>query len=221
MSSRATDTTPSLLPPGATTLERDLEQATARMANVPTPFDTLWNADTCPAALLGWLAWALSVDEWDAGWSETIKRDAVRMAPLLHKRKGTVWALQNALMQFGVGTQVKEWWAMSPPGAPGTFALVTELRPDNIQKLGQLLTQKMNTQIKRVIDAIKPVSRTYSMSMTFAIPSQLTMASIGTASQSMFSSGTLLPFEIASATQLNTVGIGTSSQFVSSSGTLQ
>ena len=106
-------------------------------------------ADLCqsPVALLGWLAWALSVDEWDAGWSEAIKRDAVRMAPLLHKRKGTVWALQNALTQFGMGTQVKEWWAMSPPGAPGTFALVTELTPDNIQNLGQALTQKMNAQI--------------------------------------------------------------------------
>ncbi len=221
MSSRPTDTTPSLLPPGSTTLERDLEQVTARMANVPTPFDTLWNADTCPVELLGWLAWALSVDEWDANWSEAVKRDAVRMAPLLHQRKGTVWALQNALRQFGMGTQVKEWWAMNPPGAPGTFALVTELTPDNIQNLGQALTQTMSAQMKRVIDAIKPVSRTYSMSMTFAIPSQLTMASIGTASQSMFSSGTLLPFEIAATTQFNTVGIGTPSQYVDSRGTLQ
>ena len=48
----------SLLPRNATGAERAIEGATARVGAVPTPFRDLWNPDTCPAALLPWLAWA-------------------------------------------------------------------------------------------------------------------------------------------------------------------
>ena len=166
MSTRPTDTTPSLLPPQATALERDLEQATARTTDVPTPFDTLWNHATCPAHLLGWLAWANSVDEWDPAWPEDVKREAIRIAPLLHQRKGTVWALQNALTPLGTTTRIEEWWAMNPPGAPGTFRATTlisrsDLGGENAQQ--QLLSPELTRKIKAVVDCNKPVSRSYTL----------------------------------------------------------
>lgn len=165
MSTRPTDLTPSLLPPQATALERDLEQATARMANVPTPFATLWNHATCPADLLGWLAWANSVDEWDTNWPEEIKREAIRIAPLLHQCKGTVWALQNALKPLGTFTTIEEWWAMNPPGAPGTFRATTLISRTDLTGNAQapLLTPALTEKIKAVIDCNKPASRSYSL----------------------------------------------------------
>jgi P2-related tail formation protein len=51
----------SLLPPNVSGLERALEQASARVGDIPVPIDPLWNPATCPARLLPWLAWALSV----------------------------------------------------------------------------------------------------------------------------------------------------------------
>lgn len=86
----------SLLPPNATALERRLEQATAPRA-APRIIPTLWNADTCPLALLPWLANAMSVDDWDPNWPEAKKRAAIREAPQLHRIKGTPAAIRKAL----------------------------------------------------------------------------------------------------------------------------
>lgn len=191
---RPTDTTASLLPPASTTLELDLEQTMARLDGVPLPMGTIWDADTCPANLLGFLAWSLSVDEWDPAWSEQVMREAIRVAPMLSSRKGTIWAIENALNKFGLGTKVKEWWAMDPPGAPGTFAVVTELQEETFQRVGAALTPQTTDQIRRVIDANKPLSRTYTMTVSFAafgIKSQLTMVSIGTPMQTVTCTGML------------------------------
>jgi phage tail P2-like protein len=176
MSTRPTDRTASLLPPQATALERDLEQATARVADVPTPFDTMWNHATCPAHLLGWLAWANSVDEWDPAWPEDVKREAIRIAPLLHQRKGTVWALQNALKPLGTTTRIEEWWAMNPPGAPGTFRATTLISRSDLAGTstaeGPLLTPALTNKIKAVIDCNKPLSRSYGLRIGVGLQSR-------------------------------------------------
>jgi len=54
-----------LLPPNATQAERALSQAIVARP-LPVDITALWDADRCPAALLPWLAWALSVVEWKA-----------------------------------------------------------------------------------------------------------------------------------------------------------
>ena len=191
---RPKDLTTSLLPPGSTELERDMEQVTARVEQIPTPMARIWNYETCPAHMLGFLAWGMGVDEWDPSWSEQAMRDAIRLAPMLSRRKGTIWALQNALSQFGIGTKIKEWWAMSPPGEPGTFDVVTEVTAETFQRLGAAITPQINDQIKRVIDANKPVSRQYTVVVSFqyfGIPSQISLASIGTPWVAASATGTL------------------------------
>ncbi|TKA96910.1 phage tail protein I, partial [Cereibacter changlensis] len=55
----------SILPPNATKAERAFEAALAALCDLPVPVGQLWSPETCPAALLPWLAWALSVDDWD------------------------------------------------------------------------------------------------------------------------------------------------------------
>jgi phage tail P2-like protein len=92
-----------LLPHNATDGELTIEQATARVGAVPIPIRSLWNPDTCPANLLAWLAWAMSVDDWDPSWSEGVKREVIRQSVRIHKRKGTKAAVVEALQAAGYG----------------------------------------------------------------------------------------------------------------------
>jgi phage tail P2-like protein len=94
----------SLLPPNATPQETAIEAATARIAEVPVPNAALWNPATCPAALLPWLAWALSVDEWDGTWPEERQRAVIAASVAVHRRKGTRGAVVAALAAAGHGT---------------------------------------------------------------------------------------------------------------------
>lgn len=93
----------SLLPPNSTPQERAIEAATARVGDVPVPVDTLWSPERCPAALLPWLAWSLSVDTWEATWPETVKRQVIAASFAVHQRKGTVWSVREALAAAGFG----------------------------------------------------------------------------------------------------------------------
>lgn len=91
-----------ILPPSASRLERAIDQAGAqRLAALPSLVPSLWNADTCPPALLPYLAWALSVDEWDNTWSVDRKRAVIREAREIHETKGTPAAIRRALSAVG------------------------------------------------------------------------------------------------------------------------
>ena len=57
-----------LLPGNASELERLAAEALAQIERVPVPIRDLWNPDTCPVALLPYLAWAFSVDRWSQAW---------------------------------------------------------------------------------------------------------------------------------------------------------
>lgn len=100
----------SLLPNNATPQEVALDLTTARIGNVDVPIRTLWDPESCPADILPWLAWAFSVDKWDATWTEAQKRAIVAGAIFVHKRKGTPAAVKeivNAI--FGGGDIVEAW----------------------------------------------------------------------------------------------------------------
>lgn len=93
----------SLLPPNATAQERALEGAVSRLGSVPVSLRDVWNPDTCPAAMLPWLAWAFGVDEWDAGWSDDAKRATIRNAVMVQRRKGSVWSIKRVIADAGYG----------------------------------------------------------------------------------------------------------------------
>jgi phage tail P2-like protein len=120
-------TRPSILPNNATPLERALEQSTARVADVPTPIQELWNPATCPMELLPWLAWALSADRWDTDWSEDQKRQAVAQAIDLQRKKGTPAALDAVLASFDELLTMTEWHELNPRGVPHTFTITLPL----------------------------------------------------------------------------------------------
>lgn len=92
-----------LLPSNRTAAEVALEAATARIADVPAPVDRLWDPATCPAEILPWLAWGLSVDTWDPDWPEATRREVVRQSVEIHRRKGTLASVRRALQAAGYG----------------------------------------------------------------------------------------------------------------------
>jgi phage tail P2-like protein len=97
-----------LLPPNASPLERKVAAALAAAENLPLPMRSLWDTDTCPLGLLPYLAWALSVDEWDEAWSEAQKRTTVKESLLIHRRKGTLWSVKRVLALQGFVATVQE-----------------------------------------------------------------------------------------------------------------
>lgn len=115
------------MPPSASALERALAEGVARLSAVPVPLREVWSPGDCPAELLPWLAWALSVDAWDAAWSEEQKREVVRAAVWVHRHKGTRGAVDRAVGSLGYRVRIREWWEAEPAGQPFTFSIEIEV----------------------------------------------------------------------------------------------
>lgn len=101
--------------------------ATARIDALPVPLRTVWNPETCPESLLPWLAWALSVDEWNKAWSAAQKRETIKRSFIIHRHKGTVGAVREALAALGMQASLVEWFNMQPEGDPYTFRVLAEV----------------------------------------------------------------------------------------------
>ena len=145
-------TATTLLPPNATRAERALARA-AVTRPLPVDITALWDADRCPAALLPWLAWALSVDEWKAYWPETVKRARVRAAIAIQRRKGTWGSVRDVVAAFGGSILIREWWEMQPRGAPHTFEAVMTIANQG----GETATAKFVDDVIGEISRTKPV----------------------------------------------------------------
>lgn len=116
----------SLLPPNATTLERALETlARERMAQIAVPLRDLWSAQRCPEALLPWLAWALSIDQWSTDWPLHIRRARVAQAIAIQRIKGSAKSVSDVVQSFGGGVVMREWFETG--GVPHTFSLLVSL----------------------------------------------------------------------------------------------
>lgn len=86
-----------LLPPNSLPLERAIAASGAGIDALPVPIRDLWNPWKCPATVLPWLAWAVSVDDWDVNWGEDAKRQIIADSVTVHRHKGTRGAVRRAL----------------------------------------------------------------------------------------------------------------------------
>lgn len=123
---------PSLLPPGSTAMEKALEQVAATLLNLLVPIRDIWSPERCPKKLLAWLAWALSVDKWDANWSEAQKRGAVGASLSVHRHKGTAGALKEAMAALGHDLSITEWHQLVPTREPYTFGIRVTVEQEGI-----------------------------------------------------------------------------------------
>lgn len=112
----------SLLPQNQTELESAIANA-SEFSISPDVIAHLWDVENCPASLLPWLAWALSVDDWDDAWDETARRNFIAASIDVHRKKGTAEAVRKALTGLGHEVNLIEWHQKLPVGDPYTFAL--------------------------------------------------------------------------------------------------
>ncbi|MBK6801655.1 phage tail protein I [Novosphingobium sp.] len=118
----------SLLPPSSTPLERAVEHlALARLDALPEPLRALWSPQDCPEALLPWLAWALSIDQWSPDWPIEIRRARIAAAIEIQRIKGTRGSVERVVASFGGGVAIREWFEFDTPEDPHTFQLVVAL----------------------------------------------------------------------------------------------
>lgn len=153
----------SVLPWNATSQERALEAATARVSDVPVLVREQWSPATCPAAQLPWLAWAMSVDTWNADWTDEQKRAAIQASFEVHQRKGTAGAVKLALQALGFGTQVLEWFEQSPAGAPYTFEVEVEFTNSSLSMaaLDEAETIALRTKnVRSHLTLVRGIART-------------------------------------------------------------
>lgn len=153
----------SVLPPNATAQERAIEAAAARLGEVPVLVREMWDPDTCPAAQLPWLAWALSIDEWNASWTDAQKRNSIKASYSVHCRKGTAGAVIDALKALGFGTQVIEWFQKTPTGAPYTFEVNAEFIETglNIEALNEVERIALATKnVRSHLTVVRGIMRT-------------------------------------------------------------
>ncbi|GHD59850.1 phage tail protein I [Jeongeupia chitinilytica] len=92
----------SLLPPNRTWLEEALAVALAPDID-PSALRDLYSAERCPAPFLPWLAWARSVDRFDAAQTEAQQRALIASSIEVHRHKGTVAAVRQVFRDMGLG----------------------------------------------------------------------------------------------------------------------
>jgi phage tail P2-like protein len=141
------DKSRSLLPPGAYQEERALEQAgTEQIQALDTNMVRLVkNPDTCPAALLPWLAWEFAVDFWEDSWTEEEKRQVIRDAAYVHQHRGTAGAVRRSLGAVSLPTTVVEWWEDEPRKDPYTFRIEVYSQ----QAIDEGLYQRIRRQVEK------------------------------------------------------------------------
>jgi len=144
-----------LLPPNQKPIE-----AAAGLSMVadlhPEALRQLWNPKTCPVSLLPWLAWALSVNEWDDSWQTSVKRQVITESVAIHRQKGSVASIHRALAAAGYpyarvdeqrhghrrnGSIIRDAWPLHGGSQPFVYRVV----------LNGLISIRQAAQIRRIL----------------------------------------------------------------------
>ena len=166
-----------LLPMTSTPLERAIEASCAkRCQDFDYDLSGLYSADNCPVQLLPWLAWSISAPAWDDNWTEAEKRQAIRVAIALNRKRGTVWAVKEALKTASLSVNLIEWWQTSPKGLPHTFTarfLVNSSYRNGRSLFADLAIYK---RLKILLDEYKPVRSHYNVKVGVELDQPLQIA---------------------------------------------
>ena len=128
---------------------------------LPVNLDINWNTDLMAVNLLPFGAWQLSLDEWNTNWPESVKRAQIKIAPIVHRKKGTIGSIRRILSAFGAACTIKEWWQKVPKGIPHTFDIM--LMFSNIN--GAQPTSEYLNNVLKMIEATKPERSHFTFSV--------------------------------------------------------
>jgi phage tail P2-like protein len=107
-----------------------------------------------PAALAGL---GLSLDNWSTDWPESIKRERVRKAIAIARRKGTAESVRSVVASFGGSVAIREWWQSEPRGLPHTFSLIL-----NLDSAGAPASAAFVDQVIAEVNRAKPARSTFT-----------------------------------------------------------
>lgn len=143
-----------------TPLEKWLERVSGkRIEALPIPVRSLHSFADCPAVLLPWLAWERSVDYWRDDWSEQTKRDVIAASVAVHRKKGTLTAVRQAIAATGLQATVD---------VPRKFKTYTphtfRVRVDAEQTPP---TPSKNAEIRYQVDQVKPARCDYAVNFIY------------------------------------------------------
>ncbi|WP_311270841.1 phage tail protein I [Sphingobium sp. WCS2017Hpa-17] len=145
-------TYPSLLPPGSTPLQRNIEQAAASLLDIDVPLRQQWSPEDCPVEDLPWLVWGLSIDIWKSKWTEQQKREAAADAIAFQRRKGTRASLRTVLDRFDQLIEIVEWHQDRETLDPYSFRLELPL----LAQSDVFYDEALVDEIMRDIAQVKP-----------------------------------------------------------------
>lgn len=165
----------SLLPPNATKQEVAFAEVMARTSDVPVPFAEALDPMRTSEAMLPWLAWWFSVDAWSPQWPVYVRRQTVQQSLKIHRRKGTVGALLDAISAIGVPAEIEEWHQQSPRGEPYTFrvlvnSVVTPLLKNDLQRV--LGAVESNKNLRSHMTELVPGVTSYSQASVATVTAQ-------------------------------------------------
>lgn len=100
----------------------------------------------------------------DEGWllanTDDQRRTLIKRAALLHRYKGTVWAVKEVFGVLAVDVELVEWWQQQPVAAPYTFALTAWVN-SNLLPGAPVLTAELYERLQRMVDMVKPVRASF------------------------------------------------------------
>ena len=108
---------------------------------------------------MGWLAWAFSVDVWEATWSETMKREVIKRSIVIHRIKGTAGAVRRALSTIGFRTDISEWFEHD--GTPHTFHI--DAFGEDIFAAGFQISAELVEMVTLLVENVKPVRAHFTL----------------------------------------------------------
>ncbi|RXJ70654.1 phage tail protein I [Veronia nyctiphanis] len=175
-----------LMPPSASNAERAFDLCAAKhIESIPVSrvFDQ-WHPQRCPANLLGWLAWAVSVDDWDPEWPEQVKRDVIEASIDIHRHKGTLHAVGNALRSLGISIEFYEWSNVSKHThlsllndlAPYSFCFIAWANQNLTHNDKVFLSRDLYQSVKRTVEQTKPARCSFEFLVGARLDNTITAA---------------------------------------------
>ncbi len=179
--------------PISTEIERVIESHLTLPTNrfnskklIPKYIASQWDPYNCPVEMLPWLAWSLSVDNWQENWPEHVQRDVVANAVKVHKHKGTVGAVKRALASLHLKIEFFEWFeevhdvylAPYQSGEPNTFIFIAWANDELYTSRKIVLDQSLYDEIYRVTNQTKPQAAHFDFLIGIKLSSGAALASI-------------------------------------------
>ncbi|END5526326.1 phage tail protein I [Vibrio vulnificus] len=154
----------SKLPPSASSVERALEQVFwEEIQLIERDIRSFLNPWECREDLLPYLAWELSVDDWNDDWDESIKRGVCFNALTVHAYKGTRGGVEYALDALGVTAELVEWFEATPPLKKGRFEVTAWANKNLSPGQEAFLSEDLYNRIASAIDNAKNTRSHYEM----------------------------------------------------------